>query len=266
MCAPDAPDTSRQDAIAAKAQQMSEDQWAWVQKQYEAEKPNRDAATSMARQVSQAQLDQMKKSGALADESAGDYRRIYRPLEEQAAQEAAGFDSAARQEQAAGRAVADVNSQADIQRGAAQRNALSMGVNPNDGAFAAADAELRNQQALQGAQAATAARDRVQTVGRAMRQDAIGVGRGVVSSQGTQAGLTLTAGSNAAGTAQIPGQISTQGIQTMGQANGQAVNGLMGAANIYTNSSRMQNDANIAASQAQAGLAGAAMKAAALFA
>lgn len=265
MCSPSAPDTSKQDAVAASMQKLNEDQFNWVKQQWEADAPNRAAATQTAQEVSQAQIDQMHKAGALADESAGNYRRVYQPLEEQAAREAASFDSSANQNAAAGRAVADVNQQADIQRAAAARNLASMGVNASDGAAAAADAELRNQQVMQGAGAANNAREQVKTVGRALRADAIGVGRGVVGSQGTQAGLALTAGAQGLGSATVPSQMNTAGVGMVNQGLGVANQGLGGAANIYQNSSKLATDGNDSKNGAMAGLAGAAMTAAAIF-
>jgi hypothetical protein len=264
MCAPDV-DTSRQDAIAAQMADMTEEQWGWVKAQYEADKPNREAAVRTAQEVSALQMQQMRKAGSLADESAQQYRTVYRPIEEQAAREAQSFDSEANQQAAAGRAVGDVRQQASVQRGIQERNLASMGINASDGAFASANAEMGNQELLAAASGANAAREQVKTVGRAMRQDAIGVGRGVVGSQGTQAGLTLTAGGQAVGTASAPTTMNNQGIQVMGQANGQAVNGLSQSANIYTNSSRMQMEADAAQSQALAGLAGAGMMAGGYF-
>lgn len=265
MCAPDTPDTSRQDAVAAQVQELNEEQFAWVKQQWEADAPNRQRATDTAHEASQLQLQQMRESGALARESADDYRRIYRPQEEAFVHEAAGFDSEARQEQAAGKAVGDVRTQSAITAGAMERNLASMGVNASDGAFAAANAELANQTALNSANAANNARERVQTVGRAMRSDAIGLGRGVVGTQGAQAGLTLTAGNSASGTAAMPSALNQSGVGMVQQGAGQASQGLMGAANIYQNSSNAQAQANSDNNGAMAGLAGAAMTAAAIF-
>lgn len=265
MCAPDGPDTTKQDAIAARVQDLNETQFAWVKQQWEADAPNRQRATDIAQQVSQEQLDTMREQRGLAQESASDYRRIYRPLEEQAAREAATFDSEDRQHEAAGKAIADVQQRSDIMRGATERNLASMGVNASDGNFAATFGELDNQAVLQGAMAANSARDRVQTVGRALRADAIGVGRGVVGSQGTQAGLTLTAGSQALGTATVPSQMNQSGVGMVQQAAGQASNGLMGAANIYQNSSNARYQAGQDSASGTGALAGAAMSAAAIF-
>lgn len=264
MCS-SSPDTSRQDAVAAEAQHLSEDQWNWVKQQYTDEAPQRAAAADMATKVSQAQLDQMQKSGALADESAANYRRIYQPMEEQAARDAQTYDSVDNQNAAAGRAVADVQTAASTQQGITQRNLASQGINASDGAYAAAQGESQNTAMLAEAGAANNAREQVKTVGRAMRNDVISTGRGVVGTQGTQAGLTLTAGNSATGTAQVPVQVAQSGVGMVAQGAGQAQQGLTTAANIYQNSSQAQTAAKSANGQATAGLAGAAMTAAALF-
>lgn len=193
----------------------------------------------------------MGKQDTLADESAQNYRRVYQPMEEQAAREAANFDSSANQAAAAGRATAVVNQAADT--------------NASDGAFASTDAELRNQQVLQGATAANSAREQVRTVGRALRADAIGVGRGVIGTQGTQAGLTLTAGSQGLGSSTVPSQMNQAGVGMVNQGLSVANQGLGGAANIYQNSSSMQAQANGSKNGAMASLAGAAASAAMVF-
>lgn len=265
MCSPDAPDTSRQDAIAEKMAELNEDQFNWVKAQWEADAPNRARVQDLSNRVSQAQLDMMGEQRAVGQEAAGDYRRIYRPQEEAAAAEAASYNSVARQEQEAGKAVADVNIQAGAARGAMDRNMASMGVNVNDGAYTAGAAELANGQMLAGAAAANSARDRVQTVGRALRADSIATGRGQVSTQGTAASLAMTAGQGAVGTAAVPTSVNGQGVGMVSSAAGQASSGLGGAANIYANSSAAQAGAAEGKQAATAGLAGAAMTAAAIF-
>lgn len=265
MCSPSAPDTSRADANAARITQLSEEQFNWVRQQYEAEAPQRDAAASRAAAVSDAQLAAMRSEASLADESANDYRTIYRPLEQRAATEAANYDTEARREEAAGKAVAGVTQAFGAARDSSERNLESMGVNPNDGAFASGDAQLQAAQALGSAGAANRARDQVAAEGRAMRNDVIATGRGLVSSQGTQVALSNQSGNSSSANAQVPLSVAQGGVQMVSGASGQAVNGLAAAGNIYERSAALNAESAQASSNGTNQLAGAAMTAAALF-
>jgi hypothetical protein len=262
MDGPEAPDTTKADANAARMVDLNEEQFAWVKEQWVADAPNREAAAARAREVSDEQLLQMRDQRALAQESASDYRRIYRPLEEAAAREAAEYNSEARREQAAGEAVAGVTQNFDQARQSAERNMASMGINPSDGAFGAQQAQLTAAQALGSAGAANRAREQVATVGRALRADAIGVGRGVISGQGTQAGVALNAGNASVGNAGVPLNVSAQGVGMVQGAATSATNGLNAAGNIYQRSAEIRANSQ---GDGGAGLAGAAMSAAAIF-
>ena len=237
MCAPDI-DTSKSDANAARITDLSEEQWHWVQGEMQRLEPERAAASALSRRVTEQQLRMSERQDAIAQESAADYRRIYKPLEEAAARDAANYNTEAHRAELAGKAIGDVQVAEQTQRGIMERSMASMGVNASDGAYGAGMAELGNVSLLAQADAANKARAQAELTGRAIRNDAIATGRGVVSSQGTQADIATTQGNSAAQNALTPINIGTQAIQTQGAAAGQAINGLQAAGNIYSQSAQ----------------------------
>lgn len=237
MCQ-DAPDTSKSDATAADLANLSKDQFEWVKTQFEASAPERALATKTAQQVSEAQLKGMNTATQMAEDYDQYNKSVYRPLERSIVADAQNFDTEAERERLAGLAVGDVNQSFANAREQGVRDLTRHGVNPNDGAYGQVAKELALGQSLAGADAATKSRQQSMTLGRALKMDAASLGRGLPSQQATQAGLALTAGSNSANTAQIPGQITTQGVNMVSQGAGNAVNGLNSAGNIYGSSAK----------------------------
>ena len=76
---------------------------------------------------------------------------------------ATSFDTETKREELAGKAIADVNQAFSAQQGALTRNMSRMGVNPNDGKFAA----LSNQNAIAAASAQANAANKVREAARA---------------------------------------------------------------------------------------------------
>jgi hypothetical protein len=264
MCS-SAPDTSKADAVAAKVQGLSEDQWNWVKQQYAAEAPDRAAASQTARDVSGRQMALMDQQLALGNEAANDYRTIYKPLEAGLVNKAASYDTEAHREDLAGKARTDVEVQAQGQRDATERNMASMGVNVSDPAYASIQEGLGRDTALAKVAAGNKARTDAETMGHALTMDAIGVGRGVVGSQATSTGLALNAGNSASQNGVTPVSIGQSGVGMVQGAANNAISGLGTAGNLYLNSANLNNQASQSNSQGTGALAGAAMTAAALF-
>lgn len=257
MCAPDV-DTSRADANAAKMTELTEDQWNWVKTKFEESEPERASAAKRAGEVSDAQLRGMNLQTQLTEEGAQEYRSIYRPLERRAAEEAANFDTDAKQEELAGKAGADVAQAFGAAREGAKRDMARLSVDPADGAWRGTAANLEAGEALATAFAKNKARSDAETLGRALRSDVIATGRGVVGSQGTTAGLAINAGNSSVVNANVPNQITAGGVQMVSQGARDAVSGYGAGANVYTNSARLQQGEG---NSGLASLAGSAMTA-----
>jgi len=145
------------------------------------------------------------------------YEEIYQPLEDSLAKEAADYASPERKLKEMGRATADVAQRFDAARKSAQRDLESYGIDPSSTRYAALDIGARAQNAAAQAAAATQASDRVDAIGRALRSEAINVGRGY---PGQIAGAYNTAtqgGTGASGT--TLNQTST-GSRTMNAPQG----------------------------------------------
>ena len=240
---PDAPDTSRQDAVAEQMARMSEDQWNWVKDQYVSQAPTREAAAQTAQQVANAGLSSMNLQNHVVADYKADRDTLYRPMEQALVQEANNYDTKARRDEAAAEGVADVGMQAELARQAQTRSQQRMGVNPASGKALALSGQMGLAEAAMKAGAANTARDKVETVGRALKMDAINIGRGNASSQATSAGLALNAGSGATSAAVTPVNVAQSGVGMVQQGLGTSLNGLSGAANIYGNSAQLRANA-----------------------
>lgn len=252
----EAPDTSRADATAERLAGLSEEQLAWAKELWAETAPERAAASARAGAVSDAQLEGMRVATNQAQDYANYERTTFRPLERQIVAEAQGFDSEANQSAAAGRATGDVRAAFDAQRDIAVRDATRMGFNPSDGNVMAAKATLDTGEALGVAAGANRAREQVKTVGRAMRQDAVNLGRNLASSQATQAGLAVSAGNSSANTGQMPIAATGAGAQIVNNGYSGAQNGLGAAGNIFTNTARARATDNSGAMGALGNIAG----------
>ena len=257
----DAPDTSRQDAVAETMAGMSQEQWDWTQRQYELQAPTRQRAADTADAVSRAGLESMGLQNQIARDYSDDRNAIYRPMEQRMAAEAEAYDTPERRAAAAAEGVADVGMQAEAARQAQTRQQQRMGVNPSSGRAMALQGQMGLSEAAAKAGAANTARDKVETLGRAMRSDAINVGRGNASSQATSAGLALNAGNSATGAAVTPVNVAQSGVGMVQQGLGTSLNGMGGAANIFTNSSNQQWQASQARAGGLGDLLGAGMQA-----
>lgn len=124
------------------------------------------------------------------------FEQLYQPLEENLVNEFQTYDSPERQDLERGRATADVNTQFD----AARRNALQrlegFGVDPSQTRSAALDLDTRVQQAAATAGANTNATRNVEDTGRALRAEALNIGRGYPSNVAGSYGQSLQAGNS----------------------------------------------------------------------
>lgn len=259
----DAPDTSRQDAIAADMQKLTAEQWDWVKGEYEKAAPDRAAASEMARKVSQAQLDSMGLQDSVTKSYIEDRNNLFRPLEQKIVTEANEYDTPERREAKAGQAVADVGQQVSLAQAAQTRQQQRMGVNPNSGAALALGNTMSLGEAATKAGAANQAREAVELQGYARKMDAANLGRNIASAQATSAGVALNQGNSAVGNAQVPAQVSNQGTAVMQGGANNALGGMGSAAGVYNNSSNLKAQAgdNSAMMGALGSVAGAAIMA-----
>lgn len=191
---------------AAQSQQVAMQQLDWARRAYENDRTVLD-------RIVNANLDRQAINDRNAAADRQRYERTFQPLENQLIQDARSYNSAARQEQEAGRASADVAQNFELARENATRNLESFGVDPSSTRFAALDLGTRVQQAAAQAGAANMARERTADIGRGLRGQAIDIGRALPGQVAGTYATSLQSGNSGANT-QLAGTAS--GGSTMG--------------------------------------------------
>lgn len=209
---PDPPDYSgliaSSQANADMAFQISREQLAWAKEQYGLDR-------ELSEQVVQRLLSSMDQQTEWANEDRERYQEIYQPLEDQLAADAESFSTPERQQMEAQRDMASVSTQFAGAREAAQRQLEGYGIDPSSTRYAALDIGTRQAEAAAKAAAGNTAVARVDAQGRALRSEAINVGRGYPGQAAVAMGQANQSGTGAVGT-----QLGTtaSGASTMGTA------------------------------------------------
>lgn len=240
MCA-DAPDNSGVNAAALANAQLSKESLAWYKEIYAESAPDRAKAAATNEKVSNAQLAALESNTALSNDYSNYAKTTFRPLEQGIVSDAQAYDTEARRDSEAGKAIADVNQGFSSAKEQSMRSMARMGVNPSSGRTLAMSNQMSVAQAAAQAQAATGARQNVETQGYARKMDAANLGRGLASNQATSAGVALNAGNSAVNNA---GQTLTQGNQAaaqMGQGWGTAINANNSAGQLYGKSAELSS-------------------------
>jgi hypothetical protein len=227
--APEPPDLTEQtkmsSEIAREQLGLSREQLAWAREQ---DRMNRDTLN----RVLDIQLPAMRDQFDNAREDRQRYEEVYRPLEDNLITEFQNYDSPGRRMEERGRAIADVSSTFD----AARRNALqrleSYGIDPSQTRNMALDIGVRTQQAAAQAGAANAADQRVDNTARALRADALNIGRGLPSQVAQSYGQSVAAGQAGVGGANATTGTSAGALSSSLGFSGQALQGIGQSAGI----------------------------------
>lgn len=172
------------------AAQVSREQLAWAKQQYSQDKAVTDKVVGKF-------LDTQDANSANAAADRARYEKIYQPLEDKLADEAESYASEGRKDLEIGRSQAAVGQQFDAARDAATRNLESYGVDPTSTRYAALDLSSRTQEAAAKAAAGNQATQMVDATGRALRSEAINVGRGYPGQIAQTYNTALAAGTGA---------------------------------------------------------------------
>lgn len=186
--------------------QVAREQLAWAREQYAADR-------EVTQQFLDVMLPNMRTESEAAARERDRYQTIFQPLEDALAREAQEYATPERQELEAGKAQADVAQAFDAQRRSALATLESYGVDPSMARAGALDRSARISQAAASAGAANAARTQVENVGRALRGEAINIGRGY---PGAVAQAYQTAQQSGGGAVQANLQTTASGANTMG--------------------------------------------------
>jgi hypothetical protein len=212
--------------IARISQETAMAQLDWAREQ---DAMNRETLN----RVLDTQLPVMEEQAGYAREDRERYQTLFQPLEDQFVREAQEFDSPEKKREAAGRALSQVNQQFDAQRRNSLQRLESYGVDPSQTRNAALDIGVRTAQAQAAVQAATNAENRVEDVGRAMRGDAINIGRGLPGQAAAGYGGATGTGSAAVGGANQTTGTSAGAFSGAAGWMGTALGGYGQSANIH---------------------------------
>ena len=240
MCS-DAPDMTAMNKAAEANAEIAQQALDWYKKSYAEQAPLREQAAAKANEVSDAQLASMRQNDAISKDYWNYQQNTFRPVERAIVDAAQTYDTEARSDQKAGQAVADVQQQIDASLGQQTRQLTRMGVNPNDGKFAAMSNQMSMAGALGKAQAAAKAREGVELQGYARKMDAANLGRNLASNQATSAGVALNAGNSAAQTGGMALSQAQNATNQAAQGFNTAIQGNNSAGNIYGQVAQMQS-------------------------
>jgi hypothetical protein len=196
----------QQQTAAAQANQQQ--QMAWAKEQF-------DKSSAVTDELVKASLDRQAKLDAAGEEDRQRYKAVFQPLEDSLASEAQDYATPARREQRAGAAMADVTNQFNVARTAAQDRLESFGIDPSQVRAGALDISSRVSEAAARAGAGNMSREQTDATARALRSEAINVGRGYPGQVAQAYGLAGQTGQGAASTEF--GNIQS-GAGTMGSA------------------------------------------------
>lgn len=225
--APPPPDYSQLAAASEKSAEYSyklgREQLDWAKEQYAQDREISDRVIGRAMEI-------MDANQFSAEQDRAFYLENYRPLEQDLIRDAQTYGSAERRELEMGKAEANVAQQFEQARQAATRNLESFGIDPSSTRFAALDIGTRTAQAAATAAAGNQANSQVDAISRALRSEAINVGKGYPGQVAATYGTALQGGNQAvnSGLATTASGANTMGTATQWQGLGNQAVGQWG--------------------------------------
>lgn len=245
-------------AIAGRAQDLAEQNFAWNKQMTEQFAPSYQALLESA-------VAEAGKNAARGDAQWDQYTSVFQPIENRMAQEAMDYDSPEEVARREGLAAATVGRQFDSAQGQTTREMARMGVSPTSSLGGQAMTDQANARALGMAGAITQERNNTQLMGMQLRQSAAQFGRnqvgtGIAASQAALQGGNAATGIMGAQTAQ--GNAAGTGSSLLGAA----VGANSSSAQMGLNQMQMQQQAASAGQAGLGSLIGTGMMAGAMFA
>lgn len=181
------PIAAAQKEAAQIAAQVAREQLAWAREQYAMDREVLDRVLAVM-------LPAMELESSEAAKLRDRYNTVFQPIEDDLIREAREFASPERIEQEATRVSAEAALAFQQRRAAAAQALEQFGIDPSQTRARALDAQLNVQQAATQAALANQARTNVENVGRALRGEAINIGRGLPSNVAGAYGTAIDAG------------------------------------------------------------------------
>jgi hypothetical protein len=244
---------------AAKANaEIAKEALDWYKSEYEKQKPRQAQLDKISSELAEQQIDTSRFNTQMARDQWDRYQAVGIPTEDAMYRDAATYDSADKQAQAAGQASTDVETAMASAADAKRRTLARMGVNPADGASLALEQDAATAGALAKAGAMTSARTQVKNMGIMLRKDAANFAKGMPSTAAQTYGVAGVAGAGATGAIQGSIAAANQGIQTAGQGFDTAIKGNATAGSILNQEYGNQVAANNSSNSSTASMAGTA--------
>ena len=173
-----------------------------------------NSAAKKAAKANQAAIDANAYQGEIATDQYEEYKKTYQPLERQMVADAQSYDTPEAYDRAAAGAQATTSQQIGL---AQERLSRTPGLDPTSAAAQAGQAKLALQGAALGAGNQNAARSEVRDKAWARKMDALGLGKGLVTS--ASAGLSSAAQTSAslASAANAQASSTASGVGSMVQ-------------------------------------------------
>jgi hypothetical protein len=241
---------------AMKNAEIGEDWLAFAREQFAAGNVRQEEMDDLTTAVIDQQLVTAEQQADWATKDRDRYENVFQPLQDEFVKEAGEYGSPERQAQAAAEARTDIMKASSSQKGAAQRQMASMGINPNSGRFRAIERSADVNTAVAAGGASNAARQMIRDKGLALKADAINIGSGLPSQTATAAGIGLNAGNSAVNNQGAANSNFYQNNGVMGQGFGGAMQGYSNQGNILSDLYGNQVQAWQAQQQANATSAG----------
>lgn len=194
--APEPPDYSQ----LANASVESAEIWAQVaREQMDWARETDQANRAILEQVLGVQLPQLEAAFEQAQADRQRYEEVFQPIEDNLVREFQSYDTQQRRDEEAARRMVDVRTQYEAQRRNALRELEDYGIDPSQTRFQALDFGMRAQEAANTALAANQGRRYVEETGRALRGEAINIGRGYPSQVAQSQGIVNQTAGGAVG-------------------------------------------------------------------
>ena len=211
---------------------MSDEQQQWARDLWT------DTIHPMMERTSEQQIAISNEQLSNARQDRQRYKDVYQPLEDNLIQEFQDYDTPERRDLESGRAMALTQQTFDAQRANAEQRLASYGIDPSQLRAGAIDASARTRAALAQAAQGNQARTNVEDRGRALRAEAINIGRGLPSQVAASYGQTLNAGNSAMGNTNAGintgANIMGTGAQYGSMAGNQNAQTMSGINNMYS--------------------------------
>lgn len=258
MCA-DSPSPDPLIGQSAKANaELAKEALDWYKAEFEKGKPRQAQLDAISTELANQQIETSRFNTQMAREQFDRYKAVGVPAEDAMYKDAANYDSAAKQAEAAGEASTDVQTALAKARDASGRNMARSGINPADGRYQALQADQATQGALVEASAMNGARRNVRNMGVMLRKDAASFARGMPSTAAQTYGTASMAGAGATGAIQGSIASANQSTAMVGQGFDTAIRGNQSAGGIMNGQLNAQTAAAGAAGSQTASLAGTA--------